>query len=78
MATTKLDQHKTNIQLALCRRDYELVSQHHPDLLDQIEAAVSDGATPEQVKRWAMATVDEPGLVQRVYNAAKYAGSISQ
>lgn len=66
-------QHRTAIEMALCQRDYELVAEHHPTLLDLIEAAVSDGVTPETLKRWAMATVQESGLVQRIYNASRWA-----
>lgn len=65
--------HKELITLALCQRDYELMAEHHPQILDVIESAVSDGVEPEMIKRWAVGTVDEPGLVQRVYNAARYA-----
>lgn len=73
----KIDQHKASIQLALCQRDYELMVEHHPDLLDVIEKAISDKVTPDQVKRWAMATVGEAALVQRVFNAARYAMEVA-
>ena len=51
------------------------MAEHHPDLLDRIEAAVVAGATPAEIKRWTMATVSEPGVVQRVYNAGRWVAS---
>ena len=67
--------HRLAIELALCQRDYDLMAEHHPDLLDRIEAAVVAGATPAEIKRWTMATVSEPGVVQRVYNAGRWVAS---
>lgn len=65
--------HRRQIELGLCKRDYELMAEHHAELLDNIEAAIRDGVPPFQIKRWATSTVDESALVQRVYNAARYA-----
>ena len=71
--TIEIEQgHRRQIELGLCRRDFELMSIHHAELLDEIEAAIRDGVTPFQIKRWATSTVDESALVQRVYNAARY------
>lgn len=69
--------HRQQIELALCRRDYELLGTHHNDILDVIEGAVTDGVTPELIKRWATGTVGEPSLVQRVYNAARYCEKVA-
>ena len=71
--------HKEQITLALYQRDYELVNRYHPVLLEQIEAAITSGITPDQVKRWAMATVEEAEIVQRIHNAARwYAESLNR
>lgn len=64
--------HRAAIELALCQRDYELMAEHHPALLQRIEVAVADGVTSAEIKRWTQATVSEPGLVQRVFNAARW------
>lgn len=67
-----LEQHRTGYELALCQRDYELVAEHHPDLLERIESAVQDGIAASQIKRWTMGVVSEQAIVQRCYNAARW------
>lgn len=64
--------HRSQIELALCERDYNLMTEHHPALLDRIESAIRDGIAPELIRRWTLSTVDESGLVQRIFNAARY------
>lgn len=68
----KKAQHRESFELGLCQRDYNLMAEHHPELLDRIEAAIQDGITPLQLKRWAVGVVDENQLVQRVFNAARF------
>lgn len=65
--------HRASFELELCKRDYDLMAEHHPDLLDRIEAAIGDGVGPLEIKRWALGIVSEASIVQRVYNAARYA-----
>lgn len=67
------NRHREAIEMALCQRDYELMAEHHPQLLDHIEAAISDGVSAVQIKRWAVGVVDEGQLVQRCFNAARFA-----
>ena len=66
------DKHRQAILKEVWQRDYELVAQHHPLLLDKIEQAVSDKVTPEMIKRWVAPEVEEPLILQRVCNAARY------
>ena len=68
-----LTQIRAAFQLTLCQRDYELVTAHHPAILAQIERSLAAGASPEIVRRWALETVQEADLVQRIYNAARFA-----
>lgn len=72
LAKSTLQAHREAITLALCHRDYSLMAEHHGDILDQIESAVNEGVTPADIKRWASGVVSEEGLVQRVYNAARW------
>lgn len=64
--------HQAAVELALCQRDYDLMAEHYPDILKVVEVAVDDRVGPETIRRWAVRTVIEPQLVQRVYNAARW------
>jgi hypothetical protein len=64
--------HQTEIESALCERDYLLLEEHHLALLSKIEAAVKDGCTPAEIKRWAQGVTSEEVILQRVYNAARF------
>lgn len=66
--------HQAAVELALCQRDYDLLGEHYPDILKVVEVAVDDRITPETIRRWAVRTVQEPQLVQRVFNAARWYG----
>lgn len=67
-----LNEHREAIELELCRRDYNLMAEHYPELLGQIEAAVGNGISPLQIKRWVRGIVAEDNLIQRCYNAARF------
>lgn len=67
--------HQTDIELALCWRDYDLLEQYHTGLLTRIEQAVKSGVTPQQIRRWAKNVTNEAELLQRVYNAARWLAS---
>lgn len=69
---SKQSSHQAEIESALCERDYYLLEAHHLALLTKIEAAINDGCTPEQIKRWAMDVTTEETILQRVYNAARF------
>lgn len=65
--------HKETIQLEVCQRDYELMEEHHPNLLGKIEEAIiSGGVRPSEIKRWVREIADEDSFVQRCINAARY------
>lgn len=64
--------HKTKIELALCRRDYDLLARYHGELLTDIESAIAEDIEPAEIRRWVMGMVSEPDIVQRCYNAARY------
>lgn len=64
--------HRQKFEIQLCRRDYLLMSDHYPDILDTIEQAVADGVLPGEIKRWAAGVVNEPVTVQRCFNAARF------
>lgn len=64
--------HQAEIEAALCERDYLLLEEHHLGLLSKIEAAVKDGCTPQDIRRWAQGVTSEEVILQRVYNAARF------
>ena len=64
--------HRGKFEIQLCRRDYLLISDHYPDILDTIERAIADGVQPAEIKRWAGGVVNEPTIVQRCFNAARF------
>jgi len=59
-----LTQIRAAFQLTLCQRDYELVTAHHPAILAQIERSLAAGASPEIVRRWALAAATVAVLKQ--------------
>lgn len=69
----KKKNHRQKIELGLCRRDYNLLNTYHPELLIDIEAAVNDGVTVDEIRRWVARTVYERDVIQRCVNAAAYA-----
>lgn len=64
--------HRLKFEIQLCRRDYLLMSDYYPDILDTIERAVAYGVLPGEIKRWAAGVVNEPDIVQRCFNAARF------
>lgn len=64
--------HQAEIETALCLRDYELMERYHPGLLSKIEAAIAEGVTPQQIRRWSAKVVTEEEIIQRVFNAARW------
>jgi hypothetical protein len=76
--TEVLDHHKEVIELELCQRDYNIMATYWPKILDRIETALAAGVTPEHIKRWAKGITNETGVVNRCYNAARYAASLAE
>lgn len=71
--TLLVEQHQRRIQLELCLRDYDLMTQYHPGLLDSIEAAVRDDVPILQIRRFVVPMVaGEADVIQRCVNAATY------
>lgn len=64
--------HQSEIERALCQRDYEILEAYYPALLAAIEGAVKEKHDPQQIKRWAQNVTGEPVVLQRVYNAARW------
>lgn len=64
--------HQTAIEKSLCERDYHLLEEHHLGLLIDIEQAVNDGCTPQEIRRWAQNVTGEEIILQRVFNAARW------
>jgi len=64
--------YEDKFKVQLCRRDYWLLVDHHPDLLDIIERSVVAGHQPTEIKHWAQQIVNEPVVVQRCVNAARF------
>lgn len=59
--------------LILCQRDYNLLVEHQPDLLDVLERIVTAGINEAALKRWTLRRIqDEPVLIQRIINAAMW------
>ncbi len=70
---SSLDDKRDRYQLDLCKRDYNLLQDHNPEILRGIEEMVAAGATPEMVRRWTKEIITDESLpVQRAYNAARY------
>ncbi len=68
-----VEQHKERFQLELCRRDYDLLDAHNPQLLETIIRMVIDGISPEDIRRWARETLPDESLpIQRCFNASRY------
>lgn len=63
---------ETEYDLVLCQRDYNLLVEHQPDLLDILERIVTAGIAEQALKRWTMRRVGEPILIQRIMNAAMW------
>jgi len=72
LTKTILQTHEEAITLSFCQRDYWLLAEHHPDILDKVEAALNDGVGLSHIKRWAVKVLVEDQLVQRVTNAARF------
>lgn len=73
-----ITKHRDSVILELCKRDYVLLGEHHNELLETIEKAISAGATPDDIRTWAVITVDESLVVQRCYNAARWVERIKE
>lgn len=76
MQPTDLTPYQEDVELAMCKRDYDLMESYHLDLLIKIEKAVKVGATPKEVRRWARNMTSEADILQRVENAARYAANV--
>jgi hypothetical protein len=68
----RIEAHQNEIELALCKRDYDLMESYHADILDKVEKAIKAGAMPKQIKRWAKNVTTEVDVIQRIENAARY------
>lgn len=64
--------HQAELERALCERDYSILETYHPALLIAIEKAVNEKHTPQEIKRWAQNVTNEPVVLQRVYNTARW------
>lgn len=69
------DKLMSEFDMMLCRRDYDLLAEHQPELLDILERVVGAGIDEQALRRWTLRRVqDEPLLVQRIMNASRYCG----
>jgi hypothetical protein len=66
------DQHRKKIQHALFKRDYDILAEYYPELLEMIEAAVNAGVEAARIKVWAGKVSSEETFLQRIFNAARW------
>ena len=56
----------------LLKLDYEWLYANFPDLTDQLQNTIALGATPDEVRRFAMRVNGRVELATRIQNAARY------
>lgn len=60
-------------ELELCMRDYRLLEAHQEGIFGKVCEMVAAGVEIGQIQKWAKRVVgNEPLVVQRVVNAARY------
>lgn len=71
--TATEDQLQEEFELELCQRDYGLLESYHPGIFAYVCKLVAHNVELEAIKKWAERMVkNEPIVVQRIINAARY------
>ena len=53
-------------------RDWKLLEEYHPNILDAIKDDVAAGIPVSRIVRWYRSAITEPKLLQQIENAARY------
>lgn len=73
IASQNEDRLQEDFELELCQRDYSLLETYYPGIFAYVCKLVANKVELEAIKKWAERVVkNEPLVVQRVVNAARY------
>lgn len=67
--------HEAAVKLALCKPDYEEMTERFPEIMGILEAALDNAIALETVQDWIEKNTTDAALRQQLIKAARWYGS---
>lgn len=67
--------HQAAIELPLCKKDYDTMSEECPEIMQPLELAIDSGIEVDTIRAWIERVATDEKLAKQLINAARWYGS---